>query len=357
MATFAVVMAQQLTIKQIAQLAGVSAGTVDRVLHNRGKVSPEAMKAVRGVLSSQNYKYNLHTSAVAFRKTKKSLKLIISIPSSEKGEYWDLIRTGIDEALSEYNDFDIESKYVFFDQFDSASCREAFDSIAEASCSAVIMATLYVPETQDLCSRLDKHGIPYAFVDGSVEGISPVACFKADQHACGRLLARLMDGFTPKGKELALLLPRRTGTQMSNNSASRMSAFKEYFTERGKVRTIHEAQFSVSNVEEINAEVSGFLKNNPLVAGIAVVISHSYVISDALAASGIIGIVVGGFDVTAGNARCLREGTLDFLINQHPERQGFYAVESILHYLMYGASDDMLKENLPLDIVLRENLQ
>ena len=357
MATFAKVMAQQLTIKQIAQLAGVSAGTVDRVLHNRGKVSPEALEAVRSVLSSQNYKYNLHTSAVAFRKTKKSLKLIISIPSSEMGEYWDLIRCGIDEALSEYNDFDIESKFVFFDQFDSASCRVAFDSIAEATCSAVIMATTYVQETQDLCSRLDKRGVPYVFVDGSVEGTSPVACFKADQQACGHLLARLMDGLTPKGMELALLLPRRTGTQMSNNSAIRMSAFKEYFAKKGIVRTIHEAQFSVSNAEEINAEVSVFLKNNPQVAGIAVAISHSYVISDAIGACGIKDIVVGGFDITAGNARCVREGTLDFLIDQHPGRQGFCAVESMLHYLLYGTPDDTLKENLRLDIVFRENLQ
>lgn len=349
-------MAQQLTIKQIAQLAGVSAGTVDRVLHNRGKVSPEALKAVRSVLSSQNYKYNLHTSAVAFRKTKKSIKLIISIPSSEKGEYWDLIRTGIEAALSEYNDFDIESKYVYFNQFDAVSCHTAFDSICDEPCSAVILSTQYVHETRDLCSQLDKRGVPYALVDGSVEGTSPIACFKADQQVCGRLLARLLDGFTPKEMELALMLPRRTGTLMSNNSAIRMAAFKEYFAEKGKARTIHEVQFPVSNAEEINADVAAFLKNNPKVSGIAVVISHSYVISDALKACGIKGIVVGGFDVTAGNARCVREGTLDILIDQHPERQGFYAVESMLHYLLYGIPDVTLKENLPLDIVLKENL-
>ena len=356
MTIFAVNMPQQLTIKQIAQLAGVSAGTVDRVLHNRGKVSPEALEAVQSVLSAQSYKYNLHTSAVAYKKTKKSIRLVVSIPSSEKGEYWDLIRRGIDRALVEYGDFHIETQYRFFDQFNSLSCRQTFEAIAEENCSAVILATTYIEETQALCGRLSERRIPYFFVDGTVPGTNPVASCKADQEACGRLLARLMDGLTPSGKALALLHPRRIGTQISNNSAARMSAFKAYFAEKGPGRTIRESLFSTGSKEEIPAEVQAFLNRNPDVGGIAVVISNSYLISDALKADGIEGIVVGGFDVTDGNARCIREGTLDFLIDQHPEHQGFNAVEATLHYLIYGAPDDTLGEYLPIDIVFKENL-
>ena len=62
------------------------------------------------------------------------------------------------------------------------------------------------------------------------------------------------------------------------------------------------------------------------------------------------------FDVTEGNTRCLREGTLDFLINQHPEWQAFNALECLLHYLLYGATDNELRTFLPIDIVFKENL-
>ncbi len=349
-------MAQQLTIKQIAEMAGVSTGTVDRILHNRGKVSPEAMAAVQEVLSTQSYKYNLHTSAVAFKKTGKSLKLIITIPSSDKGEYWDLIRKGIDRGLNEYGDFDIDTQYRFFDQFNSLSCRSVFEKIAKEDCSAVIIGTTYAEETASLCASLSARGIPYIFVDGTVSGTKPVASFKADQLACGRLMARLIDGFTPQGKELALLLPRRAGTQISNNSAIRMASFKSYFKEKGKERTVREFQFSTGSADETHSEVQAFLGRNPEVGGIAVVISNGYLIADAMDAAGISGVIVGGFDITDGNARCLRKGTLDFLINQHPQQQGFSAVECMLHYLLYRKPDSSLQEDLPIGIVFPENL-
>ncbi len=349
-------MEQQLTIKQIAQLAGVSVGTVDRVLHNRGKVSDKALAAVQAVLDTQSYRYNIHTSAVAFKKTGKSLHLLISIPSSEKGEYWDLVRQGLDKALREYGDISIVCDYFFFDQFSSLSCRDVFHKVASQPCSAVILGTTFIAETRELCWRLDERGVPYVFVDGSVPGTNPVGRFMVDQNVCGRLLARLMDGFTPDGSEIAVLLPRRIGTQISNNSALRLQAFKDYFAAHGSKRIIKESFFPAADAAEASAEIVSFLEKNPKVRGIAVVISAGYRVADAVPDSRREGLVIGGFDVTEGNSRCILAGTMDFLINQHPDRQGFCAVESLLHFLLYGAPDKSSEGRLPIDIVFKENL-
>ena len=46
------------TIKEIAELAGVSRGTVDRVLNNRGAVNAETEAKIRSIMKQLHYKPN-----------------------------------------------------------------------------------------------------------------------------------------------------------------------------------------------------------------------------------------------------------------------------------------------------------
>lgn len=46
------------TIKDVAELASVSKGTVDRVLHERGKVAQKAFEKVNQVLNELDFKPN-----------------------------------------------------------------------------------------------------------------------------------------------------------------------------------------------------------------------------------------------------------------------------------------------------------
>ena len=46
------------TIKQIADICGVSRGTVDRVLNNRGHVKPEKCKLILEAAKMLNYTIN-----------------------------------------------------------------------------------------------------------------------------------------------------------------------------------------------------------------------------------------------------------------------------------------------------------
>lgn len=349
-------MYKHLTIKQIADLAGVSTGTVDRVLHNRGMVSPAALEAVNKVLENKKYEYNLHTSAIAFKKTKKVFKIVVSIPSSDKGEYWDLMRQGIESGFNEFGDIPVDCEFIHFDQFDSESCAVAFDKVARSDCNAVILGTTFASNIQSLCEKLDRNKTPYVFVDGNVPDTKPVATFAADQESCGRLLARLIDGFTPGNSDIAVLLPRRKGTQMSTNSSIRLKAFKSYFSEKGDEGRLKEGLFSISDTASSTSDVRRFLNENPTVKSIAVMISASYMICDALSALSVKDVCVGGFDVTDGNARCLRNGSLDYIIDQHPDKQGFNSVEAVLRYLLYGQFDVSVLGKIPVSIYFDENL-
>lgn len=56
------------TIKDIAVLAGVSRGTVDRVLNNRGSVNPDTARKINEVAKALDYKPNKAGLVLAAQK-------------------------------------------------------------------------------------------------------------------------------------------------------------------------------------------------------------------------------------------------------------------------------------------------
>lgn len=160
-------MARQIKIKDIAKMAGVSSGTVDRVLHNRGGVSESSKKAVERILAEVGYRYNIHTSAVSLTK---EFNLVITTPGGIPGEYWGSVMSGIEHALNEFYDINIHCIQALYNQFDVYSCRTAFDSVLQMSPDAVIIGPTFASETIRLCNELDKAEIPYVFVDSVIDG-------------------------------------------------------------------------------------------------------------------------------------------------------------------------------------------
>ncbi len=72
----------QITIKQIAELAGVSRGTVDRVLNDRGNVKGEIQERVTLIAKQLGYRPNKAGKNLAARKN--PIKIGVVIFSSSK---------------------------------------------------------------------------------------------------------------------------------------------------------------------------------------------------------------------------------------------------------------------------------
>ena len=66
-----------ITITQIAKLAGVSRGTVDRVIHQRGRVAPEVEKRIRDIMDENDYHPNMLGRALAVSKTPLTIGMIM----------------------------------------------------------------------------------------------------------------------------------------------------------------------------------------------------------------------------------------------------------------------------------------
>ena len=93
------------TIKQIAEKAGVSRGTVDRVLNNRSGVNEETARRVLEIARLLDYKPNKAGKALAAQKNKFLIGIMVF---SRKNPYFDAVIRGFEEKAEELTFYGLE---------------------------------------------------------------------------------------------------------------------------------------------------------------------------------------------------------------------------------------------------------
>ena len=91
-------------IPQIAELAGVSIGTVDRALHGRPGINEETRKRVLAVAKKIGYRPNMAARSLS---TGRPIRIGICVPQEIRyfyNEMWE----GIDEEVNRYRDRGME---------------------------------------------------------------------------------------------------------------------------------------------------------------------------------------------------------------------------------------------------------
>jgi len=333
-------------------MAGVSKGTVDRVLHNRGNVSPAARTAVEKVLEQVHYKPNLHVSAISL---KKSYKIIVTTPEVSLGAYWESIHNGIRHALEEYENVKIELQVFTYNQYDIYSCRQTFEKIAGFEMDALIIGPTFNEEAVHLCKKMDEREIPYIFVDSAIESTAPLAFFSADHYVCGYMMAKLITSIIPAQTNIAIFHAATTGDRSANTTILRKKGFTDYLEKNKCTNLVRSIPFSVTDPENNERYLSRLFGSQNGIPAIVVLNSRGNFIADYLEDNHIEGVKMICMDVTMANIEALKKGKIDYLIGQEPEYQGFYAMKTLLEYLIF--KKPVTRQNyVQLDILTKENI-
>lgn len=333
-------------------MAGVSAGTVDRVLHNRGRVSKENIQKVNSVLKKMNYQPNLIARSLA---SKKQYNIVAIIPSFEPGEYWESISKGIDKAANEFDDYGVYIHKLYFDQYDNSSLEKAVDSLLQNSIDAVLIASLFMDSVIAISQKLDEMHIPYNYIDSNIPGQNQLAYFGTDSHNGGAIGAKILLNVIGKDADILVARMIRNGDQNSNQCNKRESGFSAYLKEAGYTGKVHYLELKIGSPEYNFSVLDKFFSEKNQTRGVIVFNSTCHKIANYIKTRGIQNLKIVGYDVIEKNAIALREGVISALIAQRPQLQGYEGIKSLCEYLILKKAP--LKENyMPIDILIKENV-
>src|SRR5208337_4085374 len=104
-----------MTIKEIAKQANVSIGTVDRVVHARGRVSQKTKELIKKIIRDSGYKPNIFGSRLSLSKDYVFGVLMPKFHQDSK--YWEISSRGINQAHDELKTYKVRIKYFLYDRY------------------------------------------------------------------------------------------------------------------------------------------------------------------------------------------------------------------------------------------------
>lgn len=336
------------TIKDIAHLAGVSKGTVDRVLHKRGKVSRKAFEQVDKVLKEIDYKPNPIARNL---RTNKIYNIYVILPDPCIDPYWFPADEGINMALNRYSSFGIVINKYLYNPNDISTFLLQTEKAIQSSPDVLLMAPLFQSESQDALKRCFDNKIKVVVFNNHVNTLTEQIFIGQDLRQSGRVAASLMEKITKKGDTVAIV-----HINMEPHMQLKEDGFIQYFQEK-KQGTPRVVTIKLDFIENdcFVKEVKAFIAMNPQVNNWFVTNSKAYILAETLEILQKKDYKIIGYDLLPENIRCLKEGNIAFLIHQKLKRQAFLGISYLAEHFLFGKSIPS-KEFLPIDVITTENL-
>ncbi|MHC0442538.1 substrate-binding domain-containing protein [Flavobacterium sp. 3-210] len=340
-------MKKNLTINEIAKIANVSRGTVDRVVNKRGYVAEDKQKKIEKIIKEYNFTPNTHARNLALSK---SLKVAVILPEHKAGEYWEPIVKSTETAGKNYLPFGLKISYYFFDQNNIESFKNIEKTIFIEKYSAIISTQPQNPSIKAFLRKCNTKKIPFVLLGTNNTKYGALTSLGQDATQGGRLAGKLIN-YGQESNAKYLIFNIYNEQNINPNVVSRIEGFKAYFKENKKIKTdlinlsINDAHLS----DKIKDKLSTLTKND----GIFIPNSRAHIVAKLLTKDNKVRFLA--FDLVKDNIEYLKEGVIDFLINQKPYEQGYRGVELLYRYLATFQEPQKII-NIPAEVITIENL-
>jgi LacI family transcriptional regulator len=337
----------RVTLKMIAQRAGVSIGTVDRALNHRAGVSPESETLIMGIAKEMGYRPNKLASALG---RKKAIHLGVTYPEVPEEFYSDM-SAGIDNAAEELRDYGVTVEKLRYKSSDPERVMARLNSID--------------PSKYDGLAVNSPGPLAGARINDFVKSKIPVVTFNTDTPDSDRLFYVGNDSRQSglMGGQLLSMLINGRGTVTVLGNFTRITPFIDRFggfcesvqlnTQNINIIPCSECQSDSGLASQILIDL---LERQPDIDGIFCT-GYSTTVGAAavLKQQGRRDIRVVGYDVTERTAQYLNEGWCDALLYQSPYLEGYRAVTLLARHILEGWEPAQKRVIIDTQIVIKSN--
>jgi len=337
------------TIKEIAALAGVSRGTVDRVLNNRGAVNPATAQKINEIAKALNYKPN--KAGLALAAQKKKLKLGVILFSTDNPFFADVLKGVLEKAedLAGYN-CTVLVKQI---PINVEAQLNAIDELIREKVNGIALAPQNDNRIRARINALYEQGIPVVTLNTDIENSKRIAYVGSNYTKSGATAAGLMRRMTHGIVHIGII----SGSSNILCHTERIAGFID--TLKPEQNQMHIVTIIETQDDEIESyeQTSHLLKAHPEINALFFAAGGVYGGCRAITSLDLADkLCVIAFDKAETTEEFLRKGVLSAVICQQPRIQGQKPLELLFAYLSSGELPEKEYNYTAVDIRILENI-
>lgn len=335
------------TIKQIANLAGVSRGTVDRVLNNRGRVNAETETKIREIAAMVNFTPNRVGKTLAVRK--KNLRLgFLLLNSIGSNPFIDDLLVGVHSKSRELAEYGVLVELRQTRIGEPSRQLAAIDELVALGVSGIAIMPENHPDIAARLLRLSSDGMPVVTVNSDIEGAGRIAYVGSNYRRCGETAAGLMSLITGGAATVGVVTGSRDVLCHSERIAGFTARAAELYPGIAVAATAenHDDDFMSFEVTKT------MLRDFPYIDALYLTAGGVYGACRAVSDLGLAGkLRIISFDTVPTTRALVLDGTIAATIDQQPHMQGSLPLDILFGLL--GMEQPPQRELLYTDVVVR----
>lgn len=338
------------TIKQIAELANVSRGTVDKVLNNRPGIKDETKQKILQIAEELHYQPNFLGKALVQSKEPTKLGIILT---PDYNPYIQAMLSGIRQAKEEFAPFNLNISVKMLTTLEPAELVNLLNDMSKDGYDGIAVFPIDDTQVKSKINQLGEQGVIIVTFNSRIDGIRQLCFLGQDHTKGGAAAAGLMGRILPDGGDIGVII---SSYHLSCHQC-RLDGFRAKLAGRFPGLHIAEVRENQDHKEDAFKITLEYCNKYPNLKGIYITGGGISGVGHALEIAGMAGkLRVVCHDLLPDTITLLQNGVVDFALDQNARQQGHELVKILFDYIIKRQKPASDYIRIPITIVTEDTI-